>query len=350
MKLKIYFIALLTLLNFTVNAAGNDDDNNSKSRKRKKFETTEDENIAKRFCPAQEDDIASDNEINNNKTIDDCEHDKKKNNNIIDGNEYDNENNNNNIIDDNEYDNENNNNIIDDNEYNQENKDPTDDGTFFHDHYQNFYNLLTDLEKWKKGMLLVSKIDTINTAFKSDTINNPDVIPDEMKRRRDIILAVSESFNIKLLSHFGHGFQNNNHLEDINTNDVINFKDDMINPNNNLYSNLYAFLKPQNSNRPPRMIYEQFSLHNLNQRYLHPETFNELLTYFPWIKIITCNFGIQKSDYALKIFNKIDALFSNIRHLKKIEKIILSNTNNTRMSVCKKDLPKWAHKINFVTN
>ncbi|MDP1724769.1 MAG: hypothetical protein Q8L85_08730 [Alphaproteobacteria bacterium] len=305
MKLKIYSIALLTLLNFTVNAAGNDDDNDDiKLGKRKKFETTEDENVTKIFCTTEE--------------------------NIV----IDNQENNNNIIVDNEYSNE-----IDDTEY----EDPVDDGSYFHDRYQNPYYSLNDQEKVQKRIHLLAKIDVINTAFNNGTI-------DKATRRKNIIKAVSESFNIKLLSHFGYVSQAESDdyydpSNEINTNDIINPSDDFdINDDYIEYLNYRSFHEDE-----IELVknFEYFSLSNMNFSYLHPETFNELLIYFPWIKKIFCYFGCDETDYELKVFNKINALFSNIEHLKKIENITLSNTKNTRICFSTSDLPEWAHKIKF---
>ena len=304
MKLKIYSIALLTLLNFTVNAVKNDNDSaDGILGKRKIFETTEDEKSAKIFCAVVDDNIVIADEENNN-------------------------------------------NIIDDTEY----KDPIDDGIFFHDRYQNSYNLLSNLEKWKKRILLVAKIDDINAAFKNDTINKSNVTLYEITRRKNIIKAVSETFNIKLLSHFGYVSQAENEddynpLNELNTNDIINPSDDV--DINDDYIEYLIYRCYDEDDIELVRNFEVFSLDNMNYSYLHPENFNELLIYFPWVKKIGGYFDIRDSNYSQKIFNNITELFSNIEHLKKIETISFRQAENTKICFSTSHLPKWAHKIEF---
>ncbi|MDP1975947.1 MAG: hypothetical protein Q8K37_08270, partial [Alphaproteobacteria bacterium] len=189
-------------------------------------------------------------------------------------------------------------------------------------------------------------IDDINTAFKNGTI-------DEATRRKNIIKAVSESFNIKLLSHFGYVSEAESDdyydpSKEINTNDIINPSDDF--DINDDYIEYLIYRSFHEDEIELVRNFEIFSLHNMNYSCLHPENFNELLIYFPWIKKIDCFFDIEESDYSLKIFNNITELFSNIEHLKKIETIRLCQAENTKICFSKSHLPKWAHKIKFDIN
>ncbi|MDP3532405.1 MAG: hypothetical protein Q8S31_03850 [Alphaproteobacteria bacterium] len=212
-----------------------------------------------------------------------------------------------------------------------------DTGWDFHDIYENSYYLLSDIEKQDKEKSLKIKIEDINTEFKNGTI-------DEITRRRHIILAVSESFNVKLLYHFGRDAGLISGYIDLNKNDIIDPSEDF-----EFDDEHTEYLQQKFKEKDIEFIknFEYFSIKNTNATFLHPENFNKFLLYFPWIKKINCDFYCDESGYKENVFKKINAVFPNIEHLPLIKKLNLESIEDTNID--KENLPEWVHKIEKIT-
>ncbi|MDP1724766.1 MAG: hypothetical protein Q8L85_08715 [Alphaproteobacteria bacterium] len=300
MKLKICLLALLTLLNYTVNAAGDED------------------NLAKRPLPEENDHPSKKKclEENNNNNLVKYEYSE---------------------INKNEEENTLNSNRVTVGEFidasNEETENEVDDGWDFHDICENPYYLLSDIEKQDKEKSLKIKIEDINTEFKNGAI-------DETARRRQIILAVSESFNVKLLYHFGREGELTYRYTDLNTNDIIHPCEDF-----EFDDKHTQYLQQKLKEKDIEFIknFEYFSIKNTNATFLHPENFNKFLLYFPWIKKINCDFYSDESGYTENVFKKINAVFPNIEHLPLIKELKLRGIEDTNID--KENLPEWVRKI-----
>ena len=299
MKLKICLLAFLTLLNYTVNAAGDHD------------------NLGKRPFPEEND--------HPSKKIRLQEQNINNQNNILENNQI----NHDLYFFDHEIE-------YNTDDYTSEDEDEDEDAntnkdSFIHPCAENLYDETT---LWKKEFSILQDIEDINQSFKRQEI-------DELQRRKKIIEAVSRKFNADfLLQHFKY-----NQNEDHTTFDRENFRHGYNDPNEDpSYSyedNILEYISR----------YEFFSINKIGESniILHVKDFNRYLQYFPWIKGIWVYFSddfrhIQRMAKATTSLNAFD----NISTLKYIESITIVNSGINPENEEEYEYPKWIKELNLL--